>query len=295
MKLLGILLIINAATIAIWWVSNRSENIWPAIFVCGFIALGGLALTFHERVTELTIAGIGTIKTATEQATADAKAISDLKIRMENQSATVDLVAKQAATAKTLAEQLEEQSKKAAAELLVLDQATSEAKAALSQIKSLLEFTETIVAAQNDDRSAFDRLDSIAKSKSNPFATKAKQAWLTIFETHSSALYNSGFSLPWAAGFDPTKLTIADLSVQFHSAPPELKPALLEYIKNREDIPKVDRMDFLLGVLRVDSSLRAAEYAGRYFTLLAGLQVKPLAVDYLVQWWNDHRSNFENK
>lgn len=76
----------------------------------------------------------------------------------------------------------------------------------------------------------------------------------------------------------------------FSNANAKLKPALLEYIWQRDDIPKVDRLDFMIEVMKQDYSLNAIEYAGRHFTSGANLKIKPLAVDYLVKWWNDHRN-----
>jgi hypothetical protein len=51
-------------------------------------------------------------------------------------------------------------------------------------------------------------------------------------------------------------------------------------------------MDFMIQVMEKDSSLRAGEYAGRYFTEGAGLRIKPMALEYLSDWWDKHRKEF---
>jgi len=71
-----------------------------------------------------------------------------------------------------------------------------------------------------------------------------------------------------------------------------MKVPLLEYINNRNDIPKIDKLDFFMQVMKTDQSLTAVEYAGRYFTTDTNLKIKPLAVDYLAQWWAANRKNY---
>jgi hypothetical protein len=165
----------------------------------------------------------------------------------------------------------------------------------LSDIKSAAEFIQTVVAAQNDDRNAFDRLEKLAQDKSSAFSEKALQAWNTIFNQHTGLIYNSNFTLPWKEGVDPSKLSLADLTQVYTSVTAELKPALLEYISNRSDIPKRNRLDFLMKMMKSDPSLTAAEYAGRNFTTLTNLNIKPLAIEYLSQWWNEHRQEFASE
>jgi hypothetical protein len=66
----------------------------------------------------------------------------------------------------------------------------------------------------------------------------------------------------------------------------------LEYIWTRNDIPKIDRLDFLMSVMKFDASLTAVEYAGRHFTEGTEQKIKPLAVEFLAKWWDEHRSEF---
>lgn len=254
-----------------------------------------VALILEERITKVIIPKIGTIEAVTQQATTDAKTISDLKARVENQSATVDLVAKQASSAKALSEQVEEQNKLAAQKLDTLNKAIQQANSVLSDLKSEAEFTQTVVAAENDDRSAFDKLEKLAGDQGGAFSERARQAWTTIFNQHTQGMYNSNFTIPWREGLDPAKLSLPQLVEVYAAALTWLKPALLEYISNRPDIPKSERLDFLMNVLKSDSSLTAAEYAGRNFTQLTDLKIKPLAVDYLAQWWKEHREEFASK
>jgi hypothetical protein len=78
-------------------------------------------------------------------------------------------------------------------------------------------------------------------------------------------------------------------------APTPLKPAIMEYISHRNDISKLDFLDFLMTVMKTDQSLTAVEYAGRYFTQQTDQNIKPMALDFLITWWSEHRRDFEGK
>jgi hypothetical protein len=327
-RVFGVFLLLVGACVPLWWLTTRSEQKTKggkaAVVTVGTIAmLAGLACIMEDRVTELTISGVGTIKSVTEQAIADAADVAKLKERVENQSATVDLIAKQTATTQELSENVQAQEKQGQERLEALDKAIGLAQMALvkvgtqeSQAQDRLDilngeiakakeserllqqeetFTMTVVAAQNDDRTSFDKLRELATLKDYPFANMAVAAWITIYEAHSSQISQSGFSLPWASGVDPAKLAFGDLSAAYQSTPAQFKPGLLEYIWNRSDIPTVDRLDFMMVVMKSDHSLMAVEYAGRYFTSGTNQRIKPMALDYLTAWWDAHRQEYLGK
>jgi Tfp pilus assembly protein PilX len=106
-----------------------------------------------------------------------------------------------------LSGEAEAQNRAAAEKLAALNKAKNDANAALSDIKSTEDFIETIVAAQNDDRAAFDNLAKLARDASSPYAERAQHAWTTIFDQHSTGMYQSGFKIGWKEGFDPSKLS----------------------------------------------------------------------------------------
>ena len=96
----------------------------------GFVASSfSLFLILPDEAIELTLKSVGTIKTAARQASADANVISDLRRRIERQSATIDLVAQQANTTLKLGEQLSEKT--------------------ASTVKKLDDLNETLTAANN--------------------------------------------------------------------------------------------------------------------------------------------------
>lgn len=56
-------------------------------------------------------------------------------------------------------------------------------------------------------------------------------------------------------------------------------------------------MDFMIDVMKTDSSLTATEYAARHFLEGGDLTLKmnPMAFDSLYEWWAQHRGEFVEK
>lgn len=295
MKLIGILLILISITFAAWHITTKSTHNYFIITLCLISVFAGLALILQDRATELTVKGIGTIKAATQQAQSDAKTIAELTERVENQSAIVALVAKDASKAKEISEEVADKNRRAEEKLNTLDEAITKANTALADLETATEFTMTVVAAQNDDRKAFDKLKEWSKEKNYRFSSRAAQAWNTIFENHNKPFFFSDLTVPWIEGIVPSNLSLPELAKQYRKAPTQLKPALLEYIWKRDDIPKIERLDFMMYVIKHDSSLTAVEYAGRHFTSGTNQKIKPMAVEYLADWWEKHKQEFQQK
>lgn len=176
-----------------------------------------------------------------------------------------------------------------------IQQSVVKASSSLSELETMSEFMMAVLAAENDDRKAFDKLEKWSNDESHRFRAEAKRAWSSILDAHSSILVIVPGDVPWKEGVDPSKVTLSDLKDSYETAPDWLKPSLLKYIWERKDVSKVDRLDFMMNVMKTDSSLKAVEQAGRYFTDGAGQRIKPLAVTHLSQWWQDHRQEFVTK
>lgn len=128
MKLIGILLIVNSLALASYWITSKGSNIAGVTILCLISVFVGIYLLMQERVTELTVKGVGTIKMAAKQAKTDAKIIASLKDRVENQSATIDLVANEASKAKEISEDVAEKNRIAEEKLFKLDKAIDQVK-----------------------------------------------------------------------------------------------------------------------------------------------------------------------
>src|SRR5260370_7791896 len=95
-KVLGVVLVVGGVVVPLWLFARASGTVnhSSAVVTVSFLAVfAGVACLLMDRITELTLSGVGTIRAATDQVIADAKTVTDLKARVENQTATVDLIA----------------------------------------------------------------------------------------------------------------------------------------------------------------------------------------------------------
>lgn len=225
----------------------------------------------------------------------DAKAIADLKARVENQSATVGLVAQEASTAKALSEEVADKNQQAETKLAAIDKTLTQASSTLKKLESVTEFTITVVAAQNDDRKAFDKLREWADDDTHPFRDRAAQARDSIINALTPPIRRVPPSFPWNEGIDPSALSLEDLRSHYLTVASRWRPSLIDYIWGREDIPKIDRLDLLMSVMLEDDRLRAVEHAGRCFICGIDQRIHPLALHSLSVWWREHREEFEGR
>ena len=290
MQVIGVILVFTSLAATAWWIGTGRRHRGSMVTLCGLAVFAGVFFVLQERVTEITFQGFGTIKAAANQAKSDASEVNQIKRRVQEQSATIDLVAHEAADAKKLIDELSRKSDLVDQKLRAVDKTLDKASKTLSELETTAQFTTTVIAAQNDDRNAFEQLFVWANKKSHPFSSRAAQAWNTILDEHAKPFFSSGFTVPWREGLDPSALTLNELRKTYESAPTYLKPGLIEYVWNRENIPKRERMQFLAGVIQRDQSLKAVEYAGRYFTQAAELKLKPLAIKQILDWWKINKN-----
>ena len=276
-----------------WWVSHKKGANIPVISVCCLAIFAGFFLVINERAVEITIKNVGTIKTAAQKALVDAQQIAEIRKRIEAQGATVDLVAKEAADAKNLIEELSRKNGLAEKKLQEIDSAVKSGSLAVDELQAYTKFNNAVLAAQSDNRPAFDQLAKWAKDKSSPFSSAAEQAWIAVMNTHESPFMSSGFKAPWKEGVDPNKFSLSELKVNFFAAPQQVRLAILEYIWRRQDFPKKERMVFLVEVLRNDTSLQIVEYAARYFKEESQDNFKNLYVDGHLKWWEENKKKIE--
>src|SRR5439155_19201629 len=129
-----------------------------------------------------------------------------------------------------------------------LDNSLADTKARLDagvkELQQANEFIMTVVAAQGDDRKAFDKLEIWADDKSHPFSSLAENVWWNILQDRGGRLPGGHFTLEWREGIEPSKLPLEELRHLYENVAIHLKPALLEFVWNRNDITKNDRMQY---------------------------------------------------
>jgi hypothetical protein len=298
-QIFGTILFVSVLAFTLWRLSSskpqakatHGSNLAIA-FILLVTAFFSFACLISDRITLLDIPKIGTLHAVTKQALADAQDVATLKTRVESQSATVDLVAAQATKATELGETASAQIKQAEQRLSLLNNSISEARTTLDSLEQEEEFMFVVLAAQNDDRASFDKLWEFSRRQDYRFASIALQAWVTILDAHASAISSIFPPVSWLSGVDPSKLSLTQLSTLYYTGQ-TYKPSLLQYIWHRDDISKLDRLDFMMSVMKTDSSLLGAEYAGRYFDEGSNQKFKFLYLSAMTTWWEEHRRDFE--
>lgn len=265
---LGFFIILNALAFAIYWVTgNNPHKVW-IIPVCTVAIIVGIFFTLYDRAIEITFKGIGTIKAAAKQAVIDAETISDLKKRIENQSATIDLVAQKA----------------------------TEAHKTILELEKITEFYKIEAAAQNDDRKAFDKLASLVDNKSSDLWELAANAAIKIRTTYGGAIEPGYMNVEWKEGTDPTKLSIEQIRNDYLKSLSLFHAYFVNLVWKNKVISKKERMEFFVDILKDDGSLTATFYAGKFFVKLSEdpeLKWSPFSTKPLLDWWEKNRDNIK--
>lgn len=292
-ELIGLALIIATIGFTLYWVtSNRPHKAW-VVSVCVIAIFSGCFLFLYRRVFEVTVKGVGTIKAAVEQVSLDAAEVSKLRVRVEAQSSTVDLVASSAEEAKKLSKEMSEKVRVAESRLSVIDATVTEAHKTLAKLDQLVDFSCTLLAAQNDGRRAFDRLLMLSKDTSFPYHEEANRAYVAIYAKHAGTLFLN-WSNPWSPeGVNLSTLELQGLKKIYTTYPIQFKPALIEYIRKRSDIQRKDRLQFLIDVISNDEGLTAVSYAGWNLNNEVGLGWNTMAIDSFTSWWREHSLDFK--
>lgn len=265
MTIVGILIILNSLVLTVYWVIGENPHkIW-VLFLCGIAIVVGFIFILQDRVIEISNKWVGTIKTAAKQATIDAKEIATIKERIEAQSVTVDLVAKSAA----------------------------KAEQKLKELETITEFSKITIAAQNDDRRAFDVLESWVENKSFPMRKEAVNVFIKIRADYGGPIEPGYMNFPWPKDVDPNKLSISDLRKIYKSSDSLYHADLVNFIQKRTDMPKEDRMAFFIDVVREDGSLNATSYAGKFFAKEAGIEWRHFVVEPLLKWWEENKNQIK--
>lgn len=274
MKLIGILVGLNALIITAWYITNDNPYKQMAISICIVAIFYGAFLSLQDRAIELSVNSVGTIKAAAEEASLDAQEISKIKQRVENQSATIDLVASKAA----------------------------EADLKIHQIGQLISFQSTIISAKNDDRNSFNRLEEWSKDKSFPFYVEAGKQWRKLRDDASIIDQLSKIRLLPVdkcaeALNDNHKKPLEELVAKYNQIPyshsPYMKCAYIIYIADkRTDIPLKERLEFLVSVIQSDSSLDAAKCAGWRFWANTTPSEEWLNKEKIISFWEANKKNY---
>jgi hypothetical protein len=99
MMYFGLLLVICGLLLPVW-AAIKDKPFFKKVFASSFIIIFvGIVLTFGDRLEEITVENVGSIKTAVVKANQEADEISNIRKRIEAQADKIDLVAKKAKSA----------------------------------------------------------------------------------------------------------------------------------------------------------------------------------------------------
>ncbi|MEI6085186.1 MAG: hypothetical protein WCS70_12905 [Verrucomicrobiota bacterium] len=175
---IGVVLILAGVAIAIYWLLTGKRNKPLFRFVCLLTVVTGFLLIVKDRIIEVTLKDVFSVKTVVDQAKADAGEISSIKKRVQDQSATIDLVANEALTAKHLAEEVAKEITSASVQLGDLSNTLTKANVILSNVTIRAEFADLMVKIENDDRHAFEAIGRIGSIEGHPYRDVAESAYL---------------------------------------------------------------------------------------------------------------------
>jgi hypothetical protein len=174
-----------------------------------------------------------------------------------------------------------------------LDRSIQDGNKAVMELKLLTRFDTVVINAQIDDRDAYDQLRVWTEDDSFPFQKTAIQTMQTILDESDFPIFQHGFKVPWNA-VDPNKLTLPQLREAYKSAPERIRLGVIEFLwKNRVDISKKERLQFLADVLKDDKSLKVVKFAGHYFSEGTGDGFVPLGIKEHLEWWEKNKETIK--
>lgn len=266
--ILGILIILGALIFSLYWAIGEHKNKALVIPLCVLAMLVGISFTFHERAIEITFKGVGKIKAAAKQATMDAQAIAEIKERIEAQSATIDLVAKSAA----------------------------DAEEKIKELESITELSKVALEARSDNRHAFDKLVLWGENQKSAFWELAANTVIKIRAEFNGPIDPGNQKIKWPENINPLRLSIKQIRDEYNKSLPLYHADFVKHINKNTVIPKKEKMQFYIDILKEDGSLTATYYAGKYFINEAdddALKWSPFWTTPLLDWWKQNKDKIK--
>ncbi len=290
--LAGVLVIAGAMIVAaILAARRRPANEWASVAAAGVVA--GAALVLLDRFSAPPVpAGPGgpdlaAITAAAERAAEETEKIEELRKKLE------EAPPPRAAPVRTPLE-ADHASEEVTRKLREVDQTLSDAKAALASLREVTELSQLIAGARGDDRLAFDRLERLAKDQGYRYHDTAASVRRWVVQEHAREIVVDATHIAWRPGVDPRRVTASELRPVLDGLPAEHKPAFLDFVSQRRDLSRRQRMSFFADVIRKDHSLHVVECAGRYFAQEAGMEPRPLGVGFYLDWWASNEGSIRD-
>src|SRR5512138_1155498 len=248
----GLLVVAGAMTAAALLVQRRRPpREWATAGAVGVLA--GAALVLADRFVLVEPAAAATpdvaaLRAAVEKATAEADRIEELRHKLEGTPVPVR-TAPAPARAPIDADRV---GTEAARKLHEVDDTLSGATVALASLREVTELIHLVVAAHSDDRLAFDRLDRLGRDAGYRYRDTAAGARRAVALEHSKEIVIDDTKVSWRPGVDPRRVPAAELKNAFQGLSADHRPAFLDFVSQRRDLSRRQRMAFFADVLRKD-------------------------------------------
>ena len=284
----GLLIVINGIVITgfLFYTTGKLHFLWLG----AFIVVAGVLLLITERIVEISYKGFN-IKAVAEKAIIDARQISEIKGRIETQSATVDLVAKSADDARNLVRSLEKKNSDIESKVGKIDSDVQKSDKVLANLEKMNDFSSVLLAAQNDDAKAYEQLTKWIDKKDTPFWKIAANAVVKIRADAGGPIEPGFINIDWK-GIDPKSFSFPQITSVITAFLPIFHTALVHEVQNRSDFSKKDKMQFYIEILHSSNSLSAKNCAGKFFIAETGdsnLKWQPFSTSELFDWWNKNK------
>ena len=153
------------------------------------------------------------------------------------------------------------------------------------------DFASAVVAAQSNDRSAFEQLKTWSEDSSLPYRHKAHVALRKVMQSYNPAITGEPVDFPWKEGFDPSRLSIRDYTTLYDKVG-IYKASLMKCVWSIAYLPRKEKMQFLVNILKDEKDLGVLEYAGRLFKRESKQDVFNIAYWEHLTWWEEHIGSY---
>lgn len=167
----------------------------------------------------------------------------------------------------------------------------------LDNAKKISEFMMTVVKAQSDDRKSFEQLEIWARDKNYSFSKEARDAKEHIRGQYVDTFRLSYPLIDWKKRNidDPLKLTISQLHNQYDNLSPRYHTDLIIHVWEKipdTDIPEGDKIQFLIDILKKETSLTALTYAGCNLSKEFERDWNPFVIKHLLSAWEANKYKY---
>lgn len=157
------------------------------------------------------------------------------------------------------------------------------------------EFLNVIATAQSDDKQSFDKLKRWGEDPTFYRSNDAYQAYLNIIDNFDSVPEENN-RIRWEDNFNPSKTSFDALKKMYLEINfAEQRAGLLQYIWNRKDFSKKQKMGLMIVAMKNDKSLKVVCKASRLFQNEAMKNIKCLYTHLPIDWWDKNKETVSDK